>query len=60
MEIEFVIKNLFKIIFDIYNYSSDDEIRKLLLLLHIGIVLLWRGHTSKKFVRYLDLMINQQ
>lgn len=58
-EIEYVLNNLFKIIFDIYNYSSEDEIRKLLLLLHIGIILLWRGHKAQKFVRWNQLMINQ-
>lgn len=60
LEIEFVLSDLFKIIFDIYNYSSEDEIRKLLLLLHIGIILLWRGHKAKRFVRWSDLMINQE
>lgn len=58
-EIEFVLTDLFKIIFDIYNYSSDEEIRRLLLLLHIGIVLLLRGHKGRKFVRWSDFMINQ-
>ena len=59
IEIEFVLTSLFKVIFDIYNYSSDDEIRRLLLLLHIGIVLLLRGHKAGKFVRYQELLLSQ-
>lgn len=60
IEIEFAINNLFKIIFDLYNYSSDDEIRKLLLLLHIGVVVLWRGHKDGRFRRGRELLISQE
>ena len=57
---EFAISNLYKLLFDVQNFMSGDEIRKILLLLHIGLIILLRGHKAGRFLRGAEFLLNQQ
>lgn len=39
---------------------SDDDITRLLLILHIGLVILLRGHNNRRFGRWSDKLISQR
>lgn len=59
-EVNYALENLFRILFNPNSTYTDDDIRKLLLLIHIGLILLLRGHTNKKFSRWNDRLLNQR
>lgn len=60
LEITFVLERIYGILFDGNSLYSDDEITRLLLILHIGLVLLLRGHNGRKFARWSDRLISQR
>lgn len=59
-EIEFSIQNLFGLLFDSNSLIDEELIRKFFLLLHVGIIILLRGHNAKKFLRWSDKLLNQR
>lgn len=59
-EIGYALENLFRLLFDANSSISDENLRKLLLLLHIGLILLLRGHNNKKFSKWNLKLITQR
>lgn len=59
-EITFVLERIYALIFDANTLVLDEEITRLLLVLHIGIILLWRNHKNKTFARWNDKLINER
>ena len=59
-EITFVIERIYAILFDANSLYSDDDITRLLLILHIGLVILLRGHNNRRFGRWSDKLISQR
>ena len=48
-EIDFALRNLFRLIINPDVYISEDDLRKILVFLHVGVINLLRGHKAKKW-----------
>lgn len=54
-----MLRNLFRLIIDPNIYISDDDLRKIIVFLHVGLINLLRGHKARKFARWADFMLNK-
>ena len=50
---------MFKLIIDPDIYITDDDLRKILVFLHVGLVNLLRGHKAKKWVKWNEFKLNK-
>lgn len=59
-EVDFVLRNLFRLIIDPNIYISDDDLRKIIVFLHVGLINLLRGHKARKYVKWNEFMLNKE
>jgi len=59
-EIDFVRRNLFRLLIDPNIYITDDDLRKIIVFLHVGIINLLRGHKAKRWAKWREFKLNKQ
>ena len=60
LEITFVLERIYVILFDANSLYSDQDLYRLLLILHLGLVILLRGHNNRRFGRWSDRLISER
>ncbi len=59
-EVDFVLRNLFRLIIDPNIYISDDDLRKIIVFLHVGLINLLRGHKQKRYQKWNEFKLNKK
>lgn len=58
-EVDFVLRNLFRLLIDPNVYISDDDLRKIIVFLHVGLINLLRGHKQKRWAKWEEFKLNK-
>ena len=58
-EVDFVLRNLFRLIIDPDVLITDDDLRKIIIFLHVGLINLLRGHKAERWAGWRDFKLNK-
>lgn len=59
-EVDFVLRNLFRLLIDPNIYITDDDLRKIIVFLHVGIINLLRGHKQRRWANWAQCKLTKQ
>lgn len=59
-EVDFVLRNLFKLLIDPNTLISNDDLRKIIIFLHVGLINLLRGHKAQRWSKWNEFKLSKQ
>ena len=59
-EVDFVLRNIFRLLIDPNIYITDDDLRKIIVFLHVGIINLLRGHKAHRWAKWNEFKLNKK
>ena len=58
-EVDFVLRHLFRLIIDPNVYITDDDLRKIIVFLHVGLINLLRGHKERRWAKWNEFKLSK-